>query len=129
MRIHTGDFKHRCPVCNKGLGGPKKLFLHMQQKHSGVNEVIPDKPTMVSESVLLATSQAASVIPAATTMVASTQSADDSAAASWVQENITGENKTTENANVGKGTVTTENASGIAEGYQRYVILKAVYCS
>ena len=115
MRIHTGDFKHRCPVCNKGMGGPKKLLLHVQQKHSGANEVIPDKPTMVSESVLLATSQAATVVtstPATTT----TDSADASAA-SWVQENITGE-KSSEDSGIEKTVGTSPRVSGIPEHYQ-----------
>lgn len=82
------------------MGGPKKLLLHMQQKHSGVNEVIPEKPTMVSESVLLATSQAATVVTPVTTTT-TTESADASAA-SWVQQNITGGKTGPEEAEVGK---------------------------
>ena len=89
MRIHTGDFKHRCPVCKKGMGGPKKLLLHVQQKHSGANELVPEKPTMVSENELLATSQAASV--ASSAPVTTTTENADATAVSWVQQNITGE--------------------------------------
>ena len=116
MRIHTGEFKHRCPVCNKGMGGPKKLLLHVQQKHSGVNEVIPDKPTMVSESVLLATSQAATVVTSTTTTATTTESADASAA-SWVQENITGE-KSSDDAGIEKAVASSPRASGASENFQ-----------
>ena len=115
MRIHTGEFKHRCPVCNKGMGGPKKLLLHVQQKHSGVNEVIPDKPTMVSESVLLATSQAATVTTSAPPTTTMTESSD-ATAASWVQENITGE-KSPEEAGVEK--TVASPGSGMSENFSR----------
>ncbi|CAB4014085.1 Zinc finger 341 [Paramuricea clavata] len=115
MRIHTGEFKHRCPVCNKGMGGPKKLLLHVQQKHSGVNEVIPDKPTMVSESVLLATSQAATVTTSAPPTTTTTESSD-ATAASWVQENITGE-KSPEESVVEK--TVASPGSGMSENFSR----------
>ncbi|XP_028407928.1 zinc finger protein 260-like [Dendronephthya gigantea] len=114
-RIHTGEFKHRCPVCNKGMGGPKKLLLHMQQKHSGVNEVIPEKPTMVSESVLLATSQAATVVSPVTTTT-TTESADASAA-SWVQQNITGE-KTGPEAEATPAVASPASVSAMSEDFQ-----------
>ena len=122
MRIHTGEFKHRCPVCNKGMGGPKKLLLHVRQKHSGVNEVMPDKPTMVSESVLLATSVAATVVTSAPPTTTSTESAD-ATAASWVQENITGQ-ESAQNAGIEKAAASPASAPGMSEQYQseQYVI-------
>ena len=122
MRIHTGEFKHRCPVCNKGMGGPKKLLLHVRQKHSGVNEVMPDKPTMVSESVLLATSVAATVVTSAPPTTTSTESAD-ATAASWVQENITGQ-ESAQNTGIEKAAASPASALGMSEQYQseQYVI-------
>ena len=116
MRIHTGEFKHRCPVCNKGMGGPKKLLLHVRQKHSGVNEVMPDKPTMVSESVLLATSHAATVVTSAPPVTTSTESAD-ATAASWVQENIAAQ-ESAQNAGIEKVVTSPVNVPGVSERYE-----------
>lgn len=76
-RIHTGEFKHRCPVCNKGMGGPKKMLLHVQQKHSGANEIIPEKPTMV-----------ACCLPSSSEVATITTATADASAASWVEDSM-----------------------------------------
>jgi uncharacterized membrane protein len=72
---------------------------------------------MVSERVLLATSQAATVVTSTSVTTTSTDSAD-ATAASWVQENITGE-KPAEDAGIEKAVAATSpRVSGMPENFQ-----------